>query len=284
MLEYVPPMPRKKSRSLRARIVRVATVTADMREEMWRLFARYYDDVSREMFLSDLGRKRHVILMRDANDRSIQGFSTLAVYDQTVGGRRVVAVFSGDTIVDRAYWGQTALHRAFVRYVLWQWVRHALLGGRSVYWFLITKGYRTYLLLSRTFPEHWPRHECPTPQWELDLLGLVARDLFGDAYRPELGVLQFESASGCLKKGVASIDEAMLREPDIAFFARKNAGYARGDELCCLGKVDVPFFAFFARKQLKRFYSGSRRSSGVAASGVPSSTADHAEIARPFTN
>src|SRR4029079_15523392 len=108
-------------------------------------------------------KKEHVIVLRDSGDGSLKGYSTLYVFDASVDGRRVKAVFSGDTIVDDMYWGQSTLQRAFFRYVLALKVRNPTV---PLYWFLISKGFRTYLLLSRNFPEYWPRHEASTPAWE----------------------------------------------------------------------------------------------------------------------
>jgi hypothetical protein len=67
-----------------------------------------------------------------------------------VGGRPVVAFFSGDTIVDAAAWGDggNALPRLFARHVF------ALAAAErradpaaAVYWYLISSGYKTYRFL-----------------------------------------------------------------------------------------------------------------------------------------
>ena len=104
---------------LRASTVPTKKLREATRESMWRLFERYYHDVERARFLDDLSRKRDVVLLCDRSNDSVQGFCTLQVYPGNIEGQSYVAVFTGDTVIDPAYHGQTkALHRAFFRYLV----------------------------------------------------------------------------------------------------------------------------------------------------------------------
>jgi hypothetical protein len=216
---------------------------------MWTVFRAYYADVRRADFDRDLDEKDHVILLRDSGDASLQGFSTLKVYDQLVQGRRVRAIFSGDTIVDAAYWGQSALHWTFLRFLVQQKLRSP---ATPLYWFLISKGYKTYLLLARNFPEHWPRHDRATPELAQALLDALSIGRYGDAYDRTRGVLSFPEPHGRLRTYVAPLTEAELAHPDVRFFAERNPGHVEGDELCCLGKVDLAFVLRGAGRSLVR--------------------------------
>jgi hypothetical protein len=239
----------RSGRSLRlfARTRPVRRLSPGERDALWAIFARYYADVRREAFERDLDRKQDIILLHDSGDRSLQGFSTLEVYRRALGGRRFVAVYSGDTIIEEAYWGQSALQRAFVRYLLRTWLRTPWLPA---YWFLISKGYKTYLLLARNFPGHWPRAARATPPRAQAILDLLARDKFGEAYAD--GILRFDVCPGRLKEGVAPIDPSLLADPAVRFFVQRNPGHARGDELCCLGEVGPAFPAYFAARQVAK--------------------------------
>lgn len=216
---------------------------------MWDVFSGYYDDVTRKRFEDDLAPKSHVILLVDGRDGSVQGFSTLEVYDRVIGDRRVVVVYSGDTVVTRPYWGQTVLQRAFLAFVMGRKIAHPLV---PVYWFLISKGYKTYLLLARNFPEHWPRHDRPTPPWQSQVLDTLAREKFGTEWKPNLGVLQHPDPLGKLKEGIAPVEDSQLRFPDIRFFVERNPGYVDGDELCCLGRVGIDLWASYMVKLVRR--------------------------------
>lgn len=240
---------RAASGKLVAETVTLRRLPEETRDAMWGLFSRFYEGTHRGNFERDLAQKDHVILLRDEGDRSLRGFSTVQVYHRRHEGRDVVAVFSGDTVIEPAYWGQTALQIAFYRYLMAAKLRALSV---PVYWFLISKGYRTYLLLSRNFPTYWPRLEAQTPAWERSLMDFLATDKFGQAYRAETGVLQFGTPEGHLKPEVAPIAPEILREQDVRFFVDRNPGHARGDELCCLGKVDLQLAVSFFYKHLHR--------------------------------
>jgi hypothetical protein len=212
---------------------RVASLTAAEREAMWALYATAYDGAHREDFERDLAEKHHVIVLKDAQAQ-VQGFSTLLVLEAR--GARVV--FSGDTIVAPGFWGQTALQRAFIWYLMVQRLKHP---GAEVFWFLITKGYRTYLLLSRYFPNHFPRHDAATPPEVHTLLVELCRAKFGDAFRPETGTLQFSGETARLAPELADVPDRLRKDPDVAFFLARNPRWAQGEELCCLARADDAF-------------------------------------------
>jgi len=233
-------------RGLSSSIVAVPRLDDATRQEMWELFSSYYCESSYETFVEDLEHKDHVIVLRSRADGSLGGFSTLQCYKTELHGRRAVVVFSGDTLVAIQHWGQTALQNAFFRYIIWAKLSHPLC---PVYWFLITKGYKTYLLLSRNFPVYWPRHERSTPAWESALLDTLATEKFGDRWVPERGVLKHMEDSGRLREGVAPVDEEISAlRPDIHYFVTKNPGHAEGDELCCIGLVNPTMWANWLRR------------------------------------
>lgn len=239
------PSPRT---ALRAFTVPRERVDGATRDAMWALFDAAYTGTSRETFESDLAGKEHVILLRDASG-ALQGFSTLMTMRGAVLGRPYVAIFSGDTVVARAHWGQSTLHRAFLRYALGVGLRHPL---TPVYWFLISKGFRTYLLLARNFREYWPRHDAPTPAWHAAVIDQLCRDRFGAAWRPDDGVLRFPQGAGRLRDFVAPVTEDLLATPDIRFFVERNPGHASGDELCCLGRVELGVATHYVAKRARR--------------------------------
>jgi len=197
---------------------------------MYELYARYYDAASRERFFADLADKQYVVLLHDDAD-ALQGFSTLAAYQREFDGQLIGVLFSGDTVVDEHHWGQQAL--AF------SWLRlaghlKARAPQRPLYWFLISKGHRTYRFLSAFSREFWPAFDRPTPPRIQALMNTLARDRFGDNYDPTAGVICFGKSRGHLREPFAAVSEAHRRLPEVAFFLESNPGYARGNELVCL--------------------------------------------------
>ena len=51
-----------------------------------------------------------------------------------------------------------------------------------LYWYLISKGYRTYRFLPVFFREFYPRHDVATPPVEAAVLYALGRRKFGDSY------------------------------------------------------------------------------------------------------
>ncbi len=237
------------ARRLRGRIATVASLGQHEREAMWAVFAAHYDDIDRSRFERDLDGKSHVILLRDRRDGLIKGFATLCRQLSVVDGRPVASVFAGDTILDPAYWGQTALQLAFFRYLVASKLRHPAV---PLYWLLTSKGYKTYLLLTRNFPEHWPRHDRETPPWPAAVLRQLCSERFPETFEPESGLLRHRVPEGKLRPEVTPIDDRALGEPDIRFFVARNPGHAAGDELCCIGRADLRMLLAYLGKTARR--------------------------------
>lgn len=236
------------SRKLAWRIRTIDELHPETVDAMWSLFSRYYADVARERFEADLREKDSVILLRDEG-RKLRGFSTLVHLEGEVDGEAFGAVFSGDTIIDHRFWGQTALQQAFFRHLVARKLKRPF---RPLWWFLISKGYKTYLLLARNFPTYWPRHDRPTPPHELALLDALARAKYPDAWRPDLGILRFEEKLGRLRGSVAPIGARDLEDPHIRYFVERNPGHAAGDELVCAGRIDLALCTEFLSKMARK--------------------------------
>lgn len=239
-------MNRKK---LLAQTLKVSELTDQQKEKMFKVFAKYYDNVSFENFKYDLDKKNAVFLLLDREDLELKGFSTIVDLKFITKNRRIVrGLFSGDTIIETEYWGQTALGVAFLKYLFMQKLKRPF---SPLYWFLISKGFKTYLMMANNFIEHWPRYERETPPDKKEILDGLATTLYGNHYSPEGGIISFsdEELKDSLKIGVAPITKSMLQEnPRIAFFAAKNPEWERGNELCCIAPMSLlmPF-----RYQLK---------------------------------
>ncbi len=90
---------------LQGRLIPVADVTPARRDALFALMDRHYENVRRPAFDADLDEKQWVILLSDPATDEICGFSTQVVLRTEAEGRPIRALFSGDTIVDRARWG-----------------------------------------------------------------------------------------------------------------------------------------------------------------------------------
>src|SRR5438874_9967725 len=129
---------------LKGFLVRTSAVTEQQRGEMFALMCRHYDNVDPSTFAADLAEKQWVILLLDPQTEALCGFSTQVLLDAEVAGQPVKALFSGDTIVARERWGDNTLAQVWGRLALSLIDR---LPASELYWFLISKGYKTYRFL-----------------------------------------------------------------------------------------------------------------------------------------
>jgi hypothetical protein len=210
----------------------IVALSEGERGEMYGLLASYFANTSRQQFERDLAEKEWAILLRDAANR-VQGFSTLMRMNLTIDDEPAVVFFSGDTIIAREYWGETALPRL--------WGRHVFsladpIEDARVYWFLICSGYKTYRYLPLFFREFFPSYERLTPAPVKQMLDQLGQLKFGDEYDADGGVIRFRQASP-LQSGVAEVTPQRLKDPHVNFFINANPGHVDGDELACLAEL-----------------------------------------------
>ena len=144
---------------LRGRVVDRQMLDLPTRNAMFALLAAHFAGVDRVTFDRDLDEKSCAILLEDGAG-VLRGFTTMLVYESRVAGAPVSVIYSGDTIVERAWWGSPVLART--------WIGAALnVRGDSkpkdVYWLLLTSGFRTYRFLPVFFRDFHPRFDAATP-------------------------------------------------------------------------------------------------------------------------
>lgn len=215
---------------LRASLVATKDVTARDREQMFSLMVEYYENIDRVTFEADLNEKQWVIQLVDDEANQIRGFSTQVLLNMG----SFTALFSGDTIVDRNYWARNELARCWGRFALDLIDAHT---AGELYWFLITKGYKTYRFLPTFFREYYPSLDGSMPASLMRLVSQLAADRYPRRYNVETGIVAADRDGYRLRVGVAEITPERLRDPHVRFFVEKNPGHPRGDELCCIAPL-----------------------------------------------
>ena len=211
-----------------------AELTTVERQRMLELMGAHFEAVEPARFFGDLDEKQWVLCLSCARTGVLQGFSTAMLLDTALDGRPARAIFSGDTIIERQYWGEWTVGKLWLRFALAQ---QQLRPDCPLYWFLISMGHRTYRLLRIFFHTYWPRRDQPTPDHERRLLDHFGRLKCGQSYDPQRGVVSHGGRRERMRPEVAHIPEGRRRDPDIAFFLERNPGWDRGDELACLAEL-----------------------------------------------
>lgn len=216
------------------RLLAVAELTQVQRAAMFDLMDRYYENLRREQFDRDLDEKRWVIWIEDDESHALRGFSTQMLLETNVAGSTITALFSGDTIVAQECWHEQALTHVWGKLALALMDRHP---QGSLYWFLISKGYKTYRFLPIFFHEFYPRVDVPTPIAMREVLDALGRRKYPMHYDPVRGVIRAGLEKDRLRAGVAEVTESRLKDPHVRFFLERNPDYSQGEELCCLAPL-----------------------------------------------
>ena len=208
-------------------------MTADVKVEIWsrsllreadvvameRLYREFYVGADEADFRRDLAEKDYAILLRGTG---VCGFSTMKLVE--VAEMRVL--FSGDTVVETSQRGQWGLAGGFGHMIKFV---ERMFPDETAYWFLISKGARTYRFLPTFF-----RRYVPGPVADADLsarLARVASALYPREYSPTTGVLHFVGKKDRLRGDLLRMDTESVR------FRALNPGWMNGDELCCLAPL-----------------------------------------------
>lgn len=225
--------------TLISHIARVNQLEIHQRDEMFALMDRHYLNMSRDQFESDLADKKWVILVRESDRSPLCGFSTQSLIHMRHEGKEILALFSGDTIIDKDHWGNQALARAWGRLAV-RLIDETKAG--PLYWFLTSKGYKTYRFLPLFFHEFFPRVDRPTPHWVQKTIDALAHCKYPARYVATEGLIKPAAHSDRLRPGVADLTFPRLNDPHIRFFAERNPRHEMGDELCCLAPLTRPNF------------------------------------------
>ncbi len=232
------------NRCLTAQVEQVFNVPPRLRRELYRLYATYYDGTSPDRFLADFKEKQFVLLLRELSG-TLGGFSTLAVIEAEINNQPLRAIFSGDTIIERRYWGTQALAANWIRFA---GAIKAQATAVPLFWFLIVKGHRTFRYLPAFAIEFFPHWLGATPPWACAIIDGLAAARFGDRYDRGRGIVSFAEPRDRLKAPWARVEAHELRRPEVAFFVARNPGYLRGDELVCLTELSPANLRPIARK------------------------------------
>ena len=216
-------------------------------QSMFRVFQENFTGSTLDIFERDLSNKNWVILLRDAETQEIEGFSTLALYETSFHHKPLSVVYSGDTIIRRAYWGTPQLPSTWIKTVLEKSANMI----QPLYWLLISSGYKTYRFLTVFYKEFYPRYDVPTPPDMRALMEHLARQRYGEDYHCEEGIVRFTHDATPLREGIAEVTEERLHDPHVAFYIERNAGYIEGDELVCITRVHPDNFTPAGRRMVR---------------------------------
>lgn len=230
--------------SLHHVLYRVSDLNTRQRERMFKLMSDNYEKVVRETFFQDLDNKQLAGLFFD-QEEVLQGFTTYVVNPKGSGGGGYHIVFSGDTIIDPHFWGSQVMMQSWC-YTIGQII--ASDTTHNWYWYLMSKGHRTYMYLPLFFTDYYPALK---PSAHDDALRQIAAEvsvcLFPQHWIPDEGIIRFDESLGELRPELVEGTYQKRNKPHVAFFLEKNPGFYRGEELVCLAPLRPDNFNRSAR-------------------------------------
>ncbi len=139
-----------------ARIIHRPDFDSALISKAFALYSRYYAPVDLAVFTADFLAKSWAVVLQDRAGK-LCGFSTVERFWHQTPDGPVQVLFSGDTVIDQAHWGEQVLPFA--------WVEQAgrIKDAAPLYWLLITKGHRTYRYLPAFTHQYFPNAAAPFP-------------------------------------------------------------------------------------------------------------------------
>jgi len=209
-------------------------MSSEMVGEMFRLLDAHFENVTLAHFERDLSGKNWVLLLRDESGE-LAGFSTILFEERELDGEVVSIVYSGDTIVDPAYWNSPALARSWIASIL---ELQSRASTSKIFWLLLTSGFRTYRFLPLFWRSFHPRYDVETPADVARRMASLAFEIPGGDYDASTGIVRFDEPAR-LRPHLDVLPSQRLRNPHVSCFVERNPGYANGDELVCLTEISA---------------------------------------------
>ena len=128
-------------------------------------------------------------------------------------------------------------------------LRAAYPHGRY-YWLLLTSGFRTYRFLPVFWRDFLPRFDAVERRETRALLNHLALKRFGKQFDASAGVVRFRYPQQLCPE-LRGIPAERLIDPHVQFFAARNSGHERGDELVCLTELSPENLTVAGRRMVR---------------------------------
>ncbi len=213
---------------LKSNLLKISELTDTDKLAMFRLMQDVYNGENWDKFLSDMTEKNYALVLYDEKSQ-IAGFTTIEIFDFEGN----IIIYSGDTVVEENSRGDIELMRAWWKF---SYTVQQNNPDKSVFWLLISKGWRTYKFFPMFLKEIYPTYRYETPQEVQEFINRLALTKFGDCYKD--GIVVPEKPD-MLKSGKNDVPKRRINDSDVMFFLKKNPEFYKGNELVCLAELSV---------------------------------------------
>lgn len=201
------------------------------RQAMYRLMSSHFDDVDPVVFDRDLLEKDWIVTISE-RDQGILGFTTAMRLEAQIDDENVVALFSGDTVLDLSIWGVSSWMRVLAEYA----EREIQTTPGPVYWLLLTATHRTYRVLPALFHEFYPRPSRDIPAAIKRRRDALVRIKFAEEYDNVAGTIHLKRPTP-VRVNRRAIAAKGRSNSHSRFFAAQNPQFLNGDYLACIADL-----------------------------------------------
>ncbi len=213
---------------LKSNLLKISELTDTDKLAMFRLMQDVYNGENWDKFLSDMTEKNYALVLYNEKSQ-IAGFTTIEIFDFEGN----IIIYSGDTVVEENSRGDIELMRAWWKF---SYTVQQNNPDKSVFWLLISKGWRTYKFFPMFLKKIYPTYRYETPQEVQEFINRLALTKFGDCYKD--GIVVPEKPD-MLKSGKNDVPKRRINDSDVMFFLKKNPEFYKGNELVCLAELSV---------------------------------------------
>src|SRR5262245_15671296 len=175
---------------LRIRVEQIGIADLDRAaiDEMWRLYAPHHNTTYDDFVDKMQRRLDQTVLFRDRATGELVGFTGLCARRFTLdGGRRVSAMYVGQTYIEPAYRGHNLVQRTVIRTM----IPPALARPwEPLFYWSNCLSYKPYLLAARNLKAYYPSPDWPTPPLVRELIDALGETYYGHHYDPAQGVVR----------------------------------------------------------------------------------------------
>ncbi len=206
----------------------VCSCTPQTKQECFELLSKHFDGVTWSQFNTDFHEKQYVAVLR--KEGQLVGFSTMVTIPiVTSDGNSIYIAFSGDTAIEfeaRNSIGFGVTLSSFFRENI------STYGDGTVWYVLISKGWRTYKAMEFMFHSFTPYPSKQMSDLERGIITTFGRERYPSRFNEKTLVIHGMQGDQKLKDGSPDLEVPPTELG--AFFKKMNPDFAQGDELMCL--------------------------------------------------
>ena len=235
--------------------------TKDMDEdsvaELYNFFMRRIDTEAKASHLQHLLKTyTYAVISREKVDGSLRGVTLFSMDRKNHNGFKFTLIRNGLMFYQDGYEGGPLFYFFMTYFTLREFILRPLTPI-----FVIGKCYthKSYLLMSRTYSEHYPRPDTELPIYLKEIIADYVNDVKTptDVYDPETLVLKREKSH--VKSGVVEVTEKDLQNPYIKLFVEKNPGWQKGHQMITVSRVRWHDLLNILWKFVKRSFKAGKK-------------------------